>query len=122
MAKAVLVVGAVIVLGGAFGVVAPLVFRGWAGAFRSRPMLYVAALVRLSLGVLLLLAAPACRFTVLIQVLGVVVIFAVVVMFMLGQQRIDAMFDWWGRQSATIVRAWATVAVILGAVLIFAAV
>ena len=122
MAKAVFVVGAVIVLGGAFGVVAPLVFRGWAGACRSRPMLYVAALVRLSLGVLLLLAAPACRFTVLIQVLGVVAIFAVVVMFMLGQQRIDAMFDWWGRQSATIVRAWATVAVILGAVLIFAAV
>ena len=122
MAKAVLVVGAVIVLGGAFGVVAPLLFRGWAGACRSRPMLYVAALVRLSLGVLLLLAAPACRFTVLIQVLGVVAIFAVVVMFMLGQQRIDAMFDWWGRQSATIVRAWATVAVILGAVLIFAAV
>ena len=121
MSKIVLVLGAAFVLFGAFAVVLPRVFRDWTGTFRSPAALRVVLLVRILVGLLLLLAAPYCRFTIFLQVFGALAVLAGAVMPMIGRARSDRLFDWWAGRSDGVVRGMMIVPVVMGAVLILAA-
>ncbi len=122
MAKIVLVLGAVLILLGAFGVVAPRVFRDWIGTFRAPTALRIVMLVRIITGVLLLLAAPYCRFTLFLQVLGALAVLVGAATPLIGRERSDKLFDWWAGFSDSAVRGVMIVAVVMGAVLILAAI
>lgn len=121
MSKIVMVLGAAFVLFGAFAVVMPRVFRDWTGTFRAPAALRIVLLVRIIIGVLLLLAAPYCRFTIFLQVLGALVVLAGAAMPLIGRARSDKLFDWWAGQSDGTVRGMMIVTVVMGAVLILAA-
>jgi hypothetical protein len=121
MKTAVLIFGIVIALLGLAGVARPEPFKTFAGSFRSTGMLYFAATIRIALGIVLLLAAPSCRFTIAVYVLGVVTLFSGLLLPILGQVRFAALIGWWIALSDTTTRAWMFLAIALGVFLILAA-
>jgi hypothetical protein len=117
----VLVFGIVIALIGLLGSFRPKPIRTLVGSFRSTGMLYFAATIRIVLGIVLLLAAPSCRFTIALYVLGVLTLFSGLVLPILGKARFAALIGWWLALSDTTIRATMILAVVLGTFLILAA-
>lgn len=122
MTNIVLVLGAFFVLAGAFAVVLPRVFREAVAKCRAPAALRFALLMRVTIGVILLLAAPYCRFTIFLQVLGAVVVLAGVTLALIGRERSDRLFAWWDALSDHAVRGIMILPVVIGAVLILAAI
>lgn len=121
MKTTVLVFGIVIALFGLLGAFRPRPLKAFVGSFRSTGMLYFAATIRIALGIVLLLAAPSCRFTIALYVLGVVPLFSGLLLPMLGKVRFAALVGWWLALSDTTIRAAMILAVVLGTFLILAA-
>jgi hypothetical protein len=117
----VLVFGVVIALLGLLGAFRPKPLRAFVGSFRSIGMLYFAATIRIALGIVLLLAAPTCRFTIALYVLGVVTLFSGLLLPMLGKVRFAALIGWWLSLSDGSIRATMVLAILLGTFLILAA-
>ncbi|UCH83169.1 MAG: hypothetical protein JSW50_11985, partial [Candidatus Latescibacterota bacterium] len=97
----------------------PSVFRGLVRAFQTKGMLYVAALIRITVGVLLLLAAPECKFPLGVRVLGVFTIFAGAVLPFIKQSTADALFLWVSKLPDSAMRGFALVGIVLGAFLVY---
>lgn len=121
MKTAVLIFGVVITLLGLIGASRPKPLRALVGSFRSTGMLYLAATIRIALGIVLLLAAPSCRFTIVVYVLGVLTLFSGLLLPILGQVRFAALIGWWIGLSDFTIRASMFLAVALGVFLILAA-
>jgi len=117
----VLIVGIVIALFGVVGTSRPKALRVFVGSFRSASMLYLAAAIRVALGGVLLLAAPGCRFTIAVYVLGVVTLFSGLLLPVLGKARFAALIGWWLGLSDGAIRASTLAAVVLGVFLALAA-
>jgi hypothetical protein len=91
-------------------------FLRWA----PRTRFYVAVGVRLIFGAVLLLGASDCRFPTVLLVLGAIALVAALVLAVLGQSRIDAMFQWWLQRPMPILRAWFAAALLFGGFLVYA--
>ena len=91
-------------------------------AWRTPAGLYVAVGVRIFLGVVLIAAAPDCRFPQAMRILGIIALIAGAAGLVAGFERLQHFVAWWTERSAVFVRAWSLVAVAFGAFLVFAAV
>jgi hypothetical protein len=112
--------GVLIVLMGAWGVLAPARTTDLVNRFGSKGGLWFAAGIRLVLGLALWFAAPQSRAPLLLQVLGVVAIVAAVVIPLMGLDRFKALVDWWSKLSPGAQRLWSLVAVAFGAAILWA--
>ncbi|MCM8771347.1 MAG: hypothetical protein NC936_05760 [Candidatus Omnitrophica bacterium] len=83
--------------------------------------LYVAAILRILVGVIFLLAASQCRVRILIIVLGIVVIVKGIFIFILGLERVKSMLGWWQQRSFAIFRLLGLLALVLGAIILYSA-
>ena len=81
--------------------------------------LYAIAALRVAIGLVLLLAAPASRAPRTLRVLGVIVIFAGLVTPWFGVARSLAVLDWWASVGPSLRRLEAGVAVALGGLLVY---
>jgi len=82
---------------------------------------YVAATVRILLGLALIFAAPGSRFPVVFQFVGWLTIFAAVGILIIGQDRLRKLVEWFDRLSNTVYRAWLVIALVFGLFLIYGA-
>lgn len=80
---------------------------------------YVAAAVRVLLGVALIFAAPGSRFPVVFQFVGWLAIVAAVGLLIMGQDRLRKLVEWFDQLSDTVYRAWLVIAVIFGLFLVY---
>ena len=112
--------GVLIVLMGAWGVLAPARITAFVNRFSSQGGLWASAAIRLVLGLALWFAAAESRAPLLLQVLGVVALVAAVVIPFMGVDRFKALIDWWAKLSPASQRLWCLVAVAFGAVILWA--
>ncbi len=112
--------GVFIVLMGAWGVLAPARITDFVNRFGSPSGMWIAALIRLVLGLALWFAAPHSRAPIVLQALGVVAIVAAVAIPFMGAERFRALVDWWGKLSTGAQRLWSLVAVGFGALILWA--
>jgi hypothetical protein len=105
----------------ALGVVAPerlvAVVTGWPPDTR----LYVAVGTRLAVGLVFLAGASGCRVPAIIYGVGILALAAALLLVALGEPRLDALIRWWSQQPALAIRAWCTLAVLVGALVLYAA-
>ncbi len=113
--------GGLVLIIGAAGVIFPEKLMNAIAEWRSPTRLYTAVGMRLILGIILILAAPECRFPLAIRVLGGVAIVAAVVLFLLGEERFNAFVDWWAAKPASVIRFWCVFALAFGGFLVYAA-
>ena len=112
-------IGVLVILVGAVGVVAPDVFLSVGRAMITPGGLYAIAALRIAIGLVFVLAAPASRAPRALRVLGVLVIIAGLATPWFGVARSLAVLDWWASVGPSLRRFEAGVAVPLGGFLVY---
>jgi hypothetical protein len=107
---------------GALGVASPARLLSVVRSFQTPAGLYLAAVLRVVLGMALFLAAPVSRAPELIRVLGAVVFVAGLITPLFGLKRFRRLLDWWSARGSAFIRAWATVTLAVGLLLAYAVV
>ena len=91
------------------------------GQYSFTPVgLYVVAIIRVAIGLVLFLAAPASRAPRTLRILGVIVCVAGVVVASLSIQRAQELMDWWTAHGLRFVRVAAAVVVAVGSFIAYA--
>jgi len=107
----------------ASSVMAGLAPRKFVAAFTKLPpnlRFSLAFGIRLLLGVIFLLGAAQTALPTFVTIMGILALLAAVVVLLMGRARIDAMIQWWLRQSPAFMGAWALIGLILGALVLYA--
>ncbi len=120
MSSLVALIGFLILGIGLAVIVSPTVLRGILHRFLEHRWVYWVSGVRVLVGGVLVLAAPATRMSGFIRAVGVLLIAAGVSIPLLGEERVDRMAEWWLGQSDVMLRAWGEVAAVVGAVVALA--
>lgn len=123
MSEMLLVVGFLMVLAGLFAAVRPqqLLRMARRVTVNTRFRLVV-FLIRLALGVLLILVAPATHFPLAMKVIGGLLIVSGVVVLLMGNFRAQRLLDWALRLGPSFVVGGGVVGILFGAFLIYAGV
>lgn len=119
---AVIGIGAIISLICLTGVILPArLLQVVRAAWQYRAALFVAVMVRLTVGALLVLAAPHSRFPLAFGILGWLAIVAALLIPIAGRKRIGQLLDWWLRRTPRGIRLWSLAGLVFGCFLVYAA-
>jgi uncharacterized protein YjeT (DUF2065 family) len=89
--------------------------------FKQGRRIYFAALLRLVLAVVFLLAARQCRHFWVIFAFGVLFIISGLLIFILGLEKVKSYINWWQKQPVMLLRVMAVVGLAIGAIIIYSA-
>jgi hypothetical protein len=120
VAIAALVIGVIIVLQGLAGLLAPDAFASLVRQIQEPPVLYVAALVRVAFGVVLVVAATGSRAPNGLRALGALMTAGGLLTPFFGVEFARVVLGWWSEGGTTVVRGWAGAALAIGAFIIYA--
>lgn len=104
---------------GLLGVAAPRKMVGLLSSWRIVTGLPVTVSLRIGLGTLFLVAAPACRLPELVRLVGFGELVAAVVLLMFGAGRLRRFVAWWLERPVVFVRCWCSGALVLGVLLVY---
>lgn len=122
MLVAISIFGVLVCLGSLVGIVAPAKLIGVVRSVMDRPgVLYLAVIVRVALGVLLIAAAPVSRFPVLFLTFGWIAIAAALAIPFIGYVRLVRLMEWFARMPAAAIRGWLIFGLAFGVFLIYGA-
>lgn len=113
-------IGFLIVAQGLLGLSMPDPFVLLIGALQAPPVLYLAAVVRVVIGTILVLAAPMSRTPLAMRVLGWLIIAGGVLTPIIGVAFAESILAWWRLGGPPVVRVWAGVALVLGIFIVYA--
>lgn len=120
MITAVLVFAVVIIALCLWGITAPRPMINRVAGLWHKPWGLPAAVgIRLGLGMLFLQAAPLTRYPGIFELLGYVMIFAAIVIALMGRKLIDRFITYWIAQPGAWIRAWLVVGVVFGVFVIY---
>lgn len=115
-----LLIGLVVTAVGVVGIVVPdalIVF----GRHAATPVgLYLVAVVRVGIGLVLVRAARAARTPTALRVLGGIIFISGLITPFFGADRARAVLDWWSAHGSAFLRLWSVVAVVLGLFIMYA--
>ena len=104
---------------GVLGLASPSTMVRFASSWQSRSGLWVASVIRLAFGVALWGVAAGSQFPVSFRVLSAMAVISAVILPVIGVSRLKSLIAWWSRQSQVFIRAWSTVALLMGVFLIW---
>jgi hypothetical protein len=107
-------IGALMILLGLTGIFWPEGLVGVGQYSFTSVGLYVVAIIRVVIGLVLFLAAPASRAPKTLRILGVIVCVAGVAVASLSVQRAQELMDWWTTHGLGFVRVAAVIVVAVG--------
>jgi len=105
---------------GLLGMALPERLTSFARPWQTPTGLYVAAALRLVMGLALFLAAPDSRVPATLRVLGIVILVAGLATPFFGLERSRRVLEWWAARSPAFKRAWAGCALAFGLLLLYA--
>jgi uncharacterized protein YjeT (DUF2065 family) len=89
--------------------------------FKQGRRMYFAAMIRLVLAVVFLLAARQCSRFWVIFAFGVLFIISGLLIFILGLEKIKSYINWWQKQPLMLLRVMALTGLAIGAIIIYSA-
>ncbi|MCF7956641.1 MAG: hypothetical protein K9M75_12630 [Phycisphaerae bacterium] len=121
MRVAVIVFGILVVLEGILLVVKPQVYSRLAAFFAKGRLMYLAALLKIAVGVFLLIATTSCDRKLIMIILGLISGGSGVIMLGLGRVKLKKMFEWWALKPKIVIRIMGILAMAIGGLIIYAA-
>ena len=113
--------GIIIVVMGIIFMVNSNTLKQYIAFWRPQKRIFIGGILSLLFGVIFLLAAPQCRLRGLVIVFGVWSIIKGVLLFTIGQNRINTYFDWWMEKPNSAIRFLGLIAVVIGVLFIYSA-
>jgi hypothetical protein len=107
-------VGVLLIMHGLFGIIAPDAFVGVVRAFQAPPVIYVAAALRVAIGVVLVCAARGSRIPTFLRVFGFIITIGGLLTPFVGAQFAHVILAWWSARGLGLVRLFAIVSLALG--------
>lgn len=120
MRPLVVLIGLVIAALGLLGLSSPVTYARLGIFWTTPPVLYVVTVIQVLLALVLLRAAPSSRSPVGLGIVGALVLVEGLLMPLLGLGRAHALAEWWGSQSAGLLRIWALVELGVGILVVCA--
>lgn len=112
-------IGIYIIIMGIILLVSPKTIKRFVAFFGQGKRIYLAGILRLAFGVILLLAASRCRLVGIVVTLGILTIIGGILVFVLGIERVRALLKWWDKRSPQVIRLFGLVVIAVGALLIY---
>ena len=119
MAFVAFVLGVLMALIGAVGVIAPSALATATVAFHGGLGLALAAGLRILLGAALFVAAPASRAPLVFRALGAVTFAIGALTPLIGIERFDDLLDWWAALDSLTARVWSACAAAIGSAIAY---
>jgi hypothetical protein len=88
-------------------------------AWAHQAAIYLAVIIRLAVGLLLVFVASQSRFPLAFELFGWIAVVAALLVPVVGRQRIDQFIGWWERRSPFSVRLWSLVGLVFGVFLMY---
>jgi hypothetical protein len=82
--------------------------------------IYVAAALRIGIGLVLVRVAPSSRAPKVLFAFGVIAVIAGLVTLFLGIERAQVLLEWWSAQGPGFIRLWAGLPLVLGGFIAYA--
>jgi len=120
MQRVALLLGVLVALQGLLGLAAPVAFVELVRFFQTPPTIYVAAVVRVAFGVVLVRAANQSRVPVALRLLGVAIVVGGALTPFIGVQFAQVILGWWAEGGSAVVRVWALGSLAIGAFIMYA--
>lgn len=108
------VIALLITTQGLFGLAAPDHFLRLVQAFQVPPVIYLAAIVRIAFGLVLLRVATRSRLRIVLRLLGAFMVAGGVLTPFVGASLAQVILGWWSAGGAPTIRLWATASVLIG--------
>ena len=121
MALSALLIGVLLVVQGILGIIAPDVFVSSIRFIQTPPVLYLAVVLRVVFGVVLIRAAPGSRAPKFLRVFGCIIFIGGLLTPFVGVQAAHLILGWWSAGGPALVRVWAGVSLALGVCTVYAA-
>jgi uncharacterized membrane protein HdeD (DUF308 family) len=93
--------------------------KGYVSYWKDKKHMRVGALVAIAAGVVFLIAAPDCKLSLLITILGIWSVVKGVALLILQQEKIVKYLDWWLNRPVSTMRIMAGVVVAFGVLLLY---
>ena len=103
-----------LIVQGIIGLTAPTTFVGIVRWFQTPPMVYLAAVLRVAIGLVLVCAASESRAPKFLRVFGLIIVIGGLLSPFFGMQFATLILDWWSARGPSLVRVFAGVSLALG--------
>lgn len=113
--------GIVIVVLGIIFMLKEDALRSYIAFWKNEKRLKLGGIIAFLFGIVFLMAAPECRITWLVIVLGIWSMIKGVLLFAISPKKLFDYFDWWGKKSFSSIRYLGIVAIAFGVLLIYCA-
>jgi hypothetical protein len=121
MLRIALFIGILIAFQGIVGLIAPGLFVDIVRIFQTPPVIYLAAVIRFAVGVVLILAAPQSRVPLAVRGMGAMIAIGGAITPFWGIEIAHLILGWWAQGGDMIVRAWAFGSLLIGGFILYAA-
>ncbi len=98
----------------------PSMFKQVIAFFGKGKRLYLAGILRLLIGIILLTTALRCEKPAIIVVFGILFIIGGVLIFALGLEKVKSILSCWGKKPALTMRLMGLLAFLIGVLLVYA--
>jgi hypothetical protein len=115
-----IMIGVLIMAQGVLGLASPTMLAGVVGTIQIAPVMYSAAVVRVLIGVILVLAASGSRAPKSLRCLGALIFLAGLLTPFIGLQFAQFVLAWWSDGGPAVVYVWAGALLLLGAFIVYA--
>lgn len=112
-------VAILIIVVGIIYLVSPKVMRQVMAYYEQGKRIYTGGVIRLLFSVILLLVASQCRLVGIVIVFGILFLIGGILVFALGLDKLKSILRWYTEKSDIVLRLFAVLAVIIGALLLF---
>ena len=113
--------GIVVVVMGIIFLINQKAIKQYMSFWRQGKRLKIGGVLAIPFGILFLIAAPQCRLTGLITVLGIWSLIKGVLLLILGQKKMNTYLDWWSSKPISVMRLLSLIMLAFGALLIYSA-
>jgi len=113
-------VGVLLITQGLLGVLAPEAFVGVVRFFKAPSVIYVAAALRIAIGIVLLCAVTGSRLPIFLRVFGLLIVIGGVLTPFVGVQFADIILALWSSRGPGLVRLFTVVSLALGLFTVYA--
>lgn len=120
MTLAIALFGVFVAMLGVAGILSPASLLDLVTRAQSQLGLYLIAGLRLLIGIVLLLAAPASREPLYLELVGGLACISGAVTPLVGVRRFEAILAWWRRRDPWVVRIWSALVFVFGLSLVWA--
>jgi hypothetical protein len=113
-------IGMLLIMQGLLGILVPNIFVNVVRLFQSPPMIYVAAALRITIGIVLICGVTGSRLPMFLRFFGVLVLIGGLLTSFVGIQLVHTILTLWSSRGPGLVRLFALVSLALGLVTSYA--